>query len=269
MEHLTDNKLRKLQLTELELLKEVDRICRKNNIDYSLYAGTLLGAVRHKGFIPWDDDADIAFRPKEYQKFFEACKNDLNTEKFFLQDYRTDPNYRWGYAKLRRKNSAFIRKGQEHMKYQNGICIDLFVLYNVPNNILLRIFYNFIFLIIRKCLYSEAGMVSAPHTLLRIWYRILYIIPRNLIFSFANKLIYKQPSELISQMYYPNLKRCKYGIPAYAMEEFTELEFEDTVFKVFKEYDKILKFIYGDYLMLPPKEKRNSHNPTVKIIFPK
>ena len=70
--------------------------------------------------------------------FFEACKKDLDSDKFFLQDYRTDEFYRWGYAKLRRNNSAFIRKGQEHMKYHNGICIDIFVLYNVPDSYLLR-----------------------------------------------------------------------------------------------------------------------------------
>ncbi len=130
---LSKENLKRLQKVEFELLSEVDRICRKNNIQYTLYAGTLLGAVRHKGFIPWDDDADIAFLPEEYDKFFEACKRDLDKKKFFLQDYRTDEHYRWGYAKMRRNDSAFIREGQEHMKYHNGICIDLFILYNHSN----------------------------------------------------------------------------------------------------------------------------------------
>ena len=84
---LTQEQLRKLQLTELEMLVEFDRICRKNNIHYILGYGTLLGAVRHNGFIPWDDDVDVFLMRDEYNKFCEACKTDLNTEKFFLQNW--------------------------------------------------------------------------------------------------------------------------------------------------------------------------------------
>ena len=95
------------QKVELEMLIEVDRICRKNNIKYSIMYGTLLGAVRNGGFIPWDDDCDVVFKRDEYEKFFEACKKDLDTSKFFLQEHRTDPNYLFGYGKLRRKNNLY------------------------------------------------------------------------------------------------------------------------------------------------------------------
>ena len=128
---LSKKDLRNLQLIELEMIVEVDRICRKNHIKYTLDGGTMLGAVRHKGFIPWDDDADIVFTRHEYAKFYRACKRDLDTERFFLQEYRTDPFYRWGYAKLRRIGTEFIRAGQEHMKYRTGVCIDLFPVDNV------------------------------------------------------------------------------------------------------------------------------------------
>lgn len=78
---LTKEQLRQLQLIDLEMMIEVDRICRKNGIKYSLSGGTLLGAIRHKGFIPWDDDADIMFTHEEYEKFYRACKSDLDTGK--------------------------------------------------------------------------------------------------------------------------------------------------------------------------------------------
>ena len=265
---LTKEQLRKLQMVEFELLCEVDRICRKNNIKYTLYGGTLLGTIRHKGFIPWDDDADVAFLPEDYEKFFEACKRDLNQEKFFLQDYRTDPNYRWGYAKLRRNNSAYAREGQEHMKYHNGICIDVFTLYNVPDNIALRKLYNAAFFLIRKALYSEVGKVSDSSAIKRGLYKAVSKIPKESIFKIANKVIYKKPSELVNQMYFPNAKSCKYGIPARCLEKTAEVEFEGRKFMAMEGYDEVLRMAYGDYMKLPPPEQRASHNPASRIEFP-
>ena len=129
--------LRKLQMTELEMLIEVDRICRKYNIQYFLDGGTLLGAIRHNGFIPWDDDADIIMLRGEYEKFCKACKKELDTERFFLQDYRTDKHYLWGFAKMRRNHTTFLREGQEHVKCHTGVCIDIFYCDNIPDDPLL------------------------------------------------------------------------------------------------------------------------------------
>ena len=125
---LSKKDLRNLQLIELEMIVEVDRICRKNHIKYTLDGGTMLGAVRHKGFIPWDDDADIVFTRHEYAKFYRACKRDLDTERFYFQDMENTPGYRWGYGKVRRKDTIFLREGQEQMPYEQGIFLDVFLL---------------------------------------------------------------------------------------------------------------------------------------------
>ena len=94
--------LRNLQLVELELLVEVDRICRAHDIPYCIIAGTLLGAVRHGGFIPWDDDADVAMLRADYERFRDACKTELDPAKYYFQDHTVTPGFRWGYGKLRR-----------------------------------------------------------------------------------------------------------------------------------------------------------------------
>ncbi|EKC70814.1 LicD-like protein, partial [human gut metagenome] len=134
MIELDKKTLRNLQLTELELLEEVDRICKKCNIHYNIIAGTLLGAVRHGGFIPWDDDADVALLRSEYEKFRKACETELDTTRFYFQDHENTPGYRWGYGKLRRKDTVFLREHQEHMPYEQGVFIDIFPLDYVPEN---------------------------------------------------------------------------------------------------------------------------------------
>ena len=90
---LNNEMLRQLQMVELELLREVDRICRKCGISYNIIAGTMLGAYRHKGFIPWDDDADVAMLRSEYERFREACRSELDETRFYFQDHTCTPGY--------------------------------------------------------------------------------------------------------------------------------------------------------------------------------
>lgn len=139
--HMTPRELKRLQEIQMELIAEVDRICKKCGIRYNMVGGTMLGAIRHKGYIPWDDDADIGFLCSEYEKFREACKTELNHEKYYMQDLRDTPGYRWGYGKLRRKDTTFLRLNQEHMPYGQGIAIDLMPFDNVPDGSLARWFH--------------------------------------------------------------------------------------------------------------------------------
>ncbi len=258
---VSNKELHQLQRICLEMLLEVDRICRKHDIQYSVDGGSLLGAVRHQGFIPWDDDVDIIFRRAEYEKFRKACESELDTDRFFLQDYTTDPEYRWGYAKLRRNNTVQVRLGQEMIKQNTGVFCDIFVVDNVPDSIFLRKLHYGICYSIRKIQYSPVGSVMAPNALLRGWYKVLSVIPRNATFAVRNwlaKISNKKRTELISHYTYHYYKRCKYGLPAECFDSFIDLDFEGYKVRAFEKYDLYLSKLYGDYMTLPPEDKRVS-----------
>ena len=267
---LSEKELRTLQLNELELILEVYRVCRLNGIRFSLDGGTLLGAIRHKGFIPWDDDADVVFTREEYEKFFEACKRDLNTERYFLQDYRTDPEYRWGYAKMRLNGTEFVRLGQENMKYRTGVCIDIFVLDNVSDNPLVRKLDYMLLFFTRKALYSELGKTAAPSAFLRLWYKFLNIIPKDTLFSLRNSIAArnnKKRTTLTSHYLYQYPERCKYGMPLRCLDSYTETEFEGMSLPIMVGYDEYLTVHYADYMTPPPPEKRGSAGEASKIVL--
>ena len=117
--------LRRHQLRMLEILKEIDRICQKHRIDYWLSSGTLLGAVRHGGFIPWDDDLDIEMERKDYLRLLQLLPEELN-DAYLLQTHGTDPGFISTYAKIRDKYSA-ITEHEEDINYRyKGIFIDIF-----------------------------------------------------------------------------------------------------------------------------------------------
>lgn len=269
--NLSPEDLRRLQGVLLEMLIEMDRICRKNGIRYSLIGGTLLGAVRHGGFIPWDDDIDVGMLRSEYDRFRKACETDLDADKYFFQDHTTDPHYRWGYGRIRRKNSEFVRVGQEHMKMKTGIFLDIFPLDNMPNGFLTGKLHQFYCFVLRKLLYAEAGMVNSKSAILRRWYRLLYRIPASFSFKRLDNLATRCNKKLTKRVRcytFPAAKGMSLGHLRRWYEDLTEVEFEDRFFFAFQKTEEYLIFKYGsDYMKLPAPEKRHWH-PAATILFP-
>lgn len=262
---LSPVELRRMQMIILENLIEFDRICRKHQIPYAIDGGTMLGAVRHKGFIPWDPDADIVILHRDYERFKRACDEDLDKERFFLQDYKTDVEYRWGYTRLLRNGTSYVRAGYEGLKSRNGVFLDIFIMDSVPDNSSLRVIHGAICHCIRKMLWSKVGKVTHPNILMRSWLSILSIIPRNAVFCLRDWLAEicnkNEESELICHMCSPHPKYLPYGFPRKLFDDLCEYEFEGHKFFGFSDYDFYLNSIYGDYMTLPPKSERSSHIP--------
>jgi lipopolysaccharide cholinephosphotransferase len=261
----TPEELRKLQLVLLDMLIELDRICRKHDIKYSLIGGTLLGAVRHGGFIPWDDDVDVGMLRADYIRFREVCYTELNHDKYFFQDNTTDPHYRWGYGKLRRKNSEFLRAGQEHMKMRTGIFIDVFPADAVPDFYPLRVLHGFYCFVLRKILYSEVGRLREKSPFLRTWYKILYKIPAPFAFHKLERLAAlcnKKPKKIVRNYTFPT-NGGRFGHSSSYYEDIADIPFEGQTFMSFRDYKGYLSYKYGDYMALPPPEKRKWHPASV------
>lgn len=261
MIEINQTTLRKIQLIQLELLCEVDRICKKWEIKYNIIAGTLLGAVRHGGYIPWDDDADIAMLRPEYEKFRKACKEELDREKFYFQDERNTRGYRWGYGKLRRKNTLFLREYQEHMPYKQGIFIDVFPLDSVSDNYFMRSIQNFECFCVRKMLWARVGIIAEKNFWKRQIYRLLDKIPENKIREYYHGMIYrsgKKQTKMVRILLFPT-PNSVYGYYRCWYEDSADIVFEGKVFCGIKDYDNYLSFKFGNYMELPPVEKRKTH----------
>ena len=253
--------LRQLQLVQLELLEEADRICRKCGIHYNIIAGTLLGAVRHSGYIPWDDDADIALLREDYEKFRKACKTELDKSRFYFQDHRNTRGYRWGYGKLRRKNTLFLRENQEHMPYKQGVFIDVFPLDGVPDSYVKRCMKNFECFCVRKILWSKVGRIAEKCFWKRQVYKLLDHIPEKTVFSYYHRMIAKanrKKTKMVRILMFPTPNRA-YGYYRTWYEHSADIMFEGKVFQGIHDYDSYLSFKFGNYMELPPEEKRKVH----------
>ncbi|MCI9535098.1 MAG: LicD family protein [Lachnospiraceae bacterium] len=259
--HISEEELKQIQAIQQDLIQEVARICRKCGIHFNMVGGTMLGAIRHKGYIPWDDDADIGFLRTEYEKFREACKSELNHEKYYMQDLRDTEGYRWGYGKLRRKNTEFIRLNQEFMPYGQGISIDLMPFDNVPDSFLARRIHFFRCFLYRKLFWSEVGSRSEKNIWIRFLYKGMRLIPMKQIVKSYQRFIdsgQKKKTRLVRILTFPTPKKV-YG---YERRWYTQLQpypFGEMMLPGAKDYDGYLQVKYGNYMELPPIEKRKTH----------
>ena len=279
---ITGEDFRRMQLLELDMLVELDRVCRKHDIKYAIICGTLLGGIRHKGFIPWDDDVDVSMLREEYEKF-KIVADELDSSICFFQDHDTDPEYRWGYGKLRRTGTTYIRPGQEKLKCKTGLYIDILPGDDIPVSLAGQMVNDALCFFLRKILWSEIGKDTEEKPLIRGIYRILSHISADWVFRRVKKMSAKSrntsvnpvrtfllPSggKEISLYSSEKSKICyRYGHPKNWLTDLIEIEFEGHLFYAPKDYDTYLRSRYGDYMQLPPEDKRIGKAPAERWEF--
>lgn len=267
--------LRKLQLTELEILCELDRVCRKHNLTYYIVGGTLIGAVRHSGFIPWDDDIDVSMPRKDFDKLCKIAKEEFSSE-YFLQTHKTDKKCYFFYAKLRKNGTYFGEDKFEHTHLHKGIFMDIFPLDYIPDNKALQklFFRGFSCLTGFICSKEKTSEflyknMSLPFI---VTFRLLQcILPKFLLLGLRALL-----AKLSNGLSRKHLLASLSGFHGYPMEiapadwwgDGCDIEFEGVTVKAPKEYHTLLTHMFGDYMQLPPEEERINHNVEPdKIIF--
>lgn len=241
--------LEKLWLHELKILDEIDRICKKHNITYFLFWGTLIGAIRHKGFIPWDDDIDLGMPIEDYKKFIKAAKKELS-EEFFLQTNKTDKHHAVSFTKVRLNNTVFYSEEEKGSEKHKGIFVDIIPLYRYREDSERS----------KKKVYfveSLDNAIMVKRTKVDYGSRTLSKLPDGVLCNLRDMLADSEGDMFRSWN------------KTFAEKDFfptVEVEFCAKKYPAPKNYDKVLRQIYGDYMQLPPEEKRITHNP-IRISF--
>lgn len=262
--------LEKLKRRELEILIEFDRVCNQLGINYTLSSGTLLGAVRHAGFIPWDDDIDVAMLREDYEKFINNAQS-LMPDHFFIQTYETDRNYPLNFGKIRDTSTILVEYSTKSLDMQNGLYMDIFPIDKVAKNSFKRKLNNWLLTIILaiKFSYTKEWAEKSNSTLNKflrkvVFYHIARIIGIYRLNSLETSIRTKENKGNSNVTYGdryvlpPNRLKDKMLMPMNIFNSYNQIEFENKTFKSIVEMNKYLKTIYGDYMKLPPKEKRVS-----------
>lgn len=256
---LTNKELRKMQLIQVEMLHELHRIAIKNDIKYTIAAGTLLGAYREGKFIPWDDDIDIRILRSEYEKLCVAMEKDLNKEKFFFQNVNTDKNYNWQYAKILRNNTRYVRVGKEHLKQKDGVYLDIFVCDGIPKNKIIRKIHNTITLFCRKSMYAKMAYKIEKNTFKRLGYSVIRFVPKFVVFwlyKVLGKIFNENNCNTFGSYGWHGYNDNHRGFYKKWFENLTLIDFEDGRFYAPKETKEFLEHsFYGD-IKKPPIEAR-------------
>ncbi|WP_406536800.1 phosphorylcholine transferase LicD [Methanobrevibacter sp.] len=255
--------LQHIKDVELLILKDFIDICDENALDYYLFFGTEIGAVRHQGFIPWDDDIDIMMFREDYEQFLKIME-EKSSEKYTVFDIRYDENYFFQFGRLSLNGTYWAEYWDNQVPFKLGIHLDLFILDKVPNNNFKRFLYMRICLILCKLCSISSIKIEHPSNIVKWVTNFLHVIFNKI--GLTPKYFQKKMLKLFRK--YEN-QDCKYHAdltmneqPYFKIEDLKPaklVKFEDIYAKIPNNQEATLGQIFGDYMQLPPEEERVAH----------
>ena len=272
---MTNANLRLLQEVDMDIVKEVVAICRKHDLSYYMLGGTMLGAIRHKGFIPWDDDIDLGMPRDDYEEFLVIAPRELSGH-LRLVNYRTDPDYHYYITRILDMDTRVVeeRIGSDD-KYTHA-SIDIFPIDGTPNNVLARRLY-FFQIMFHRAMMSLCYKDSIDRKRCRpIAERaLLWVMERIPVERLTSPQRQKELIDALLRKY--RIEDSKYIgniMGAYRTREIIPAEyygfgklyqFEDIELRGLEMAEEYLTYTYGDYMKLPPKDERKTHFKILEI----
>lgn len=259
---------KKLWQTEQEILDVIDKICEEKGIRYSLAYGSLLGAVRHGGFIPWDDDLDIMMPREDYDRFVSIWPS-VAPEGFVLETERMFDVYENTFAKIRKDHTTFLQfESERSVEHHKGIFVDIFPADRRAPGFFSRQLQQFEFAV---CLLFNRGYIQKKSRSAGIQKAMLTLVPKRYhrrLSNWAGEMSRKWNNNTSSELVFPcTIRDCHRFYPADLFEQLDRIPFNGREYCAFHQRDIFLRIRYGDYMQLPPEEEREWKHHPITIDF--
>ena len=262
---ITNEQLNKMKNIQLDILKDVDKVCKELNLTYYLCAGTLLGAVRHGGFIPWDDDIDIQMPRKDYNLFIEKAQK-LLKKNHIISSYKTEPAFIGDFFKIVDDNTTFVEVSTRKRNITKGVYIDVFPIDGIPESKFKKLYYSFKISLLKQRIsngYSAEKVYEKRSFKGRIYnflsgFLTCFMSPEKATTALNNFLtkntIDNSKYVMVESKYKRLYKREIFGNPS-------QIKFENLLFYAPSDVKGYLEVQYGiNYMTPPPPEKQVSHH---------
>lgn len=249
---------RKLWDIQLEILDVINQVCSENDLHYSLYAGSLLGAVRHHGFIPWDDDLDICMPREDYERFLNVWKDEEHPG-YILQNKRNTPSFTQSFTKIRKDHTTFLQFDWEKGRYHTGIFVDIFPIDRMPvSSVEKRLFQ---WQCLRYQLYTREFIPPKASPVVKAVSSFFLKSAskekrQKYLHNFEKKLLSLSGRKDLPEVAIESTATFNKELPSDLTDSYVRLPFEGKNYQCFAKWDEYLTLKYGNYMQLPPESER-------------